>query len=153
MVHHFDKHDASLSEGGVCAVMVPDFPEMPHQTRNGKHFPRAQLQCEARLGLACSPPARRVGAPHERGAGGGSDPRFLTAGAASGGGKVLTPASTITPALRGVAPSTVIPTGRPGGLGSNGQGGQPGPSAFHVSRGCGCLATLPICTLSGAIPG
>ena len=58
------------------------------------------------------PPSRRVGAPHERGAGGGSDPPVFAAGAASGGGNVLTPASTITPALRGVAPSTVIPAGR-----------------------------------------
>ena len=40
MVHLFDNHNALLSEGGARTVVVPDFPGMPHQTRNGKHFPR-----------------------------------------------------------------------------------------------------------------
>ena len=55
--------NASLSEGGALAVVMRDFPEMAHQTRNGMHFPRPLRNSDARLSLACPPPARRV-EPH-----------------------------------------------------------------------------------------
>ena len=56
------------------AVVVWDFPETPHQTRDKTDFPRPLRKSEARLRLACPPLAWRNGAPHERGAGGESDP-------------------------------------------------------------------------------
>ena len=68
-------------------LVVWDFPETPHQTRDNTDSPRLMRQSEARLRLACPRLARRNGAPHERGAGGESDPPFLTAGAAPGRGK------------------------------------------------------------------
>ena len=72
--HDFDNHNASLSEGGALAVGVRDFSETPHGTRDNTDFPRPMRKSDARLRLACPPLARRAGAPHERGAGGGSDP-------------------------------------------------------------------------------
>ena len=53
-----------------------------------------------------------AGAPHERGAGGGSDPPFLSAGAARDEVNRRTQWRTINTRLGGVAPSTVIPAGR-----------------------------------------
>ena len=67
MVHTFDNDNDSLSEGGALAVVVRDFTESSHQTRNDKHFPRLMRQSEARLRLACPRLARRVVAPHGRG--------------------------------------------------------------------------------------
>ena len=110
--HVFDNHNASLSEGGALAVVVRDFSETPHGTRDNRDFPRPIRDREARRRLACPPLARRDGAPHERGAGGGSDPPFLTAGAASGRVSRFTSQFTVNPPLGGVAPSTVIPAGR-----------------------------------------
>ena len=75
-----------FSEGGALAVVVRDFSETPHGTRDNTDFPCPMRKSEARRRLACPPLARRDGAPHERGAGGGSDPPFLTARAAPGGG-------------------------------------------------------------------
>ena len=112
MGHFFDRHNASLTEGGALAVVVGDFPETPHQTRDSTDFPRALRKSEARLRLACPPPSRRSGVAHWRGAGGGSDPPFLTAGAASGRVSRFTSQFTVNPPLGGVAPSTVIPAGR-----------------------------------------
>ena len=64
MVHAFDTHNASLSEGRALPVVVRDFPETPHQTRDDTDFPRPLRKSEARLRLACplSPgaPARRT---------------------------------------------------------------------------------------------
>ena len=94
MVHFSGNPNASLSEGEALAIVVGEVPEMPHQTRNGKHFRRPLRESHARLRLACPPPARRGGAPHERGAGGVSDPPFLSAGAARGRGKWSTEWST-----------------------------------------------------------
>ena len=54
----------------LLAVVVGDFPETPHQTRDNMDFPCLMRQSEARLRLACPPLARRNGAPHERGVGG-----------------------------------------------------------------------------------
>ena len=92
--------------------MVKGFPETPHQTRKDKHFPRPLRKGEARLRLACPPPARRGGAPHERGAGGGSDPPFLAAGAARGREKGDRENDTLFPPCGEVALTTVIPAGR-----------------------------------------
>ena len=67
MVRTFDNPNASLSEGKALAIVVWDFPEAPHQTRDNTDFPRLMGQSEERLRLACLPPARRNGAPHQRG--------------------------------------------------------------------------------------
>ena len=93
--------------------MVRDFPEMPHQTRDNTDFPRRLRKSEARLRLACPLLARRNGAPHERGAGGESDPPFFAASAARGRVTGFTSRFTVNPALGGVALTTVIPAGRP----------------------------------------
>ena len=68
--HDFDTHNAFLSQGGALAVVVEDFHETPHRTRDNTEFPRPLRTREARLHLACLPLARRNGAPYERGAGG-----------------------------------------------------------------------------------
>ena len=94
--------------GRAVAVVVRDFPETPHQTRNNTDFPRPLRKGEARLRLACPPLARRNGAPHERGAGGESDPPFFPAGAPRAREKV----SALCPPFGEVALSTVIPEGR-----------------------------------------
>ena len=60
-------HNASLSEGGARAVVVRDFPESSHQTRDNTESPRRLRPSEARLGLACRPRVRRNGAPCEGG--------------------------------------------------------------------------------------
>ena len=54
------------------------FPKRGIGPRNNEHFPRPLRQSEARLRLARSP---SCGAPDEGGAGGGSAPPFLDAGA------------------------------------------------------------------------
>ena len=76
MGHFFDRHDASLREGGALAVVARDLPETPHWKRDNTDFPRAFRKSDATLGFAWPPPARRGGAPQGRGAGGGSDPEF-----------------------------------------------------------------------------
>ena len=115
VAHAFDNHNASLSEGGALAVVVWHFPETRHWTRNNEHFPRPLRQSEARLCLAFPPLARRASAPHERSAGGGSAPPFLTAAAAPASVHRRTQWRTINTPLEGVAPSTVIPAGRQSG--------------------------------------
>ena len=62
-----------------------DFPETPHRTRDNTDFPRQMRKREAKLRLACAPPARRNGAPHGREDGGESDPPLFAAGAPRGG--------------------------------------------------------------------
>ena len=112
MVHTLDNHNASFSEGVALPVVVGDFPETPRQTRDNKDFPCLMGQSEARLRLACPPLARRGGAPHQRGAGGGSAPPLLTAGAAPASVYRRTQWRTVNTPLGGVAPTTVIPAGR-----------------------------------------
>ena len=92
--------------------MVLDFPETPHLTRDDTDSPRPLRKSEARLRLACPPLARRNGTPHERGAGGESDPPFLAAGAARGRVKGDRENDTLFPPCGEVAPSTLIPAGR-----------------------------------------
>ena len=101
MARFFDRPNAFLSEGEVLAVVVEDFPETVHQTRNNADFARPPRKSEARLRLACPPPARRGGAPHGRGAGGGSDPLIFGAGAPPGRGKWPTLKTTISPPVFG----------------------------------------------------
>ena len=60
-----------------------------------------------------SPLARRNGAPHERGAGGESDPPFWAAGAARGRVKGDRENDTLFPPCGEVALTIVIPAGRP----------------------------------------
>ena len=86
--------NALLSEGGALAVVVWDFHETAHQTRDNTDFPRLLRQGEAMLRLACPPLARRNGAPRERGAGGESDPPIIGADAPSEGVKWSTLRST-----------------------------------------------------------
>ena len=95
------------------AVVVGVFPETLHQTRDNTDFPRPLRKSEARLRLACPPLARRNGAPHERGAGGESDPPFLAAGAARGRVKGDRENDTLFPPCGEVALTIVIPAGRP----------------------------------------
>ena len=111
MAHFFDRHNASLREGGVLAVVVRGILETPHWMRDITDFPPPLRKSEARLRLACPPPARRGGVAQERGVGGGSDPRIFGAGAPPGRGKWPTLKFTISPVF-GVAPSTVIPGGK-----------------------------------------
>ena len=83
--------------------------------RMGRGITRiSRVRCEnAKRGGASRPPlARRVGAPHERGDGGGSDPPFLAAGAPPGRVKGDRQNDTFTLPSERVAPSTVIPAGR-----------------------------------------
>ena len=61
MGHIFNRHYAFLSEGRALAVVVRDFPETPHQTRDKTDFPRPLRESEARLRLVGPPrPARRT---------------------------------------------------------------------------------------------
>ena len=99
--------------GRSLAVVVGDFPETLHQTRDNTDFPRPLRKSEASLRLACTPLARRNGAPHERGAGGESDPRFFAAGAPRGRARVAAKVAALCPTCGEVALTTVIPTGRP----------------------------------------
>ena len=110
--HDFQYHNACLSEGKALAIVVEDFFQTPHQARDNKDFPRLMRKSDARLCLACPLLARRGGAPHERGAGGGSDPGIFAAGAARGRVSRFTSQFTVNPPPTGVAPSTVIPSGR-----------------------------------------
>ena len=61
---------------------------------------------------SCPPLAWRNGAPHERGAGGESDPHFFGAGAPRGRTKVAAKVAALCPPCREVALSTVIPGGK-----------------------------------------
>ena len=101
MVHFASNDNAFLSEGGALAGVVWDFPETPYQTRDNTDFPRLMRQGEARLRLACPSLAWRNGAPHERGAGGESDPRFFGADAPSEQVKWSTLRSTTYPSSEG----------------------------------------------------
>ena len=55
MGHSSGTHNAFLSEGGALAVVVQDFHETAHQTRDITDFPRRLRKSEARLCLACPP--------------------------------------------------------------------------------------------------
>ena len=101
MVHTSDNQNAFLSEGGALAVVVGDVHETPHQTRDNTDFPRLMRPSEARLRLAGPPPARISGAPPERGAGGGSAPRFLAADAPRGRDRLFMPVFVLFPAPGG----------------------------------------------------
>ena len=75
----------------------------------------ARVGCgKAKRGYASRVPpfVRRNGAPHERGAGGESDPTLLTAGAARGRPKVAAPVAALCPPCGEVALTTVILAGR-----------------------------------------
>ena len=112
-VAHFSAtHNATLSEGGVLAVVVRDFPETPHQTRDNTAFPPPMRQGEARLRFGCPLLARRGGAPYGRDAGGESDPFLALMRHREGAGGPM--GGPPAPPRRGeVALTTVIPTGRP----------------------------------------
>lgn len=102
----FDRHNASLSEDGVLAVVVRRFHEKPHGTQDDTAFPRLMRHAVARLRLA-RPLARRAA----RGGllGGGSDPPFCPRWCGILAGLFITSFITL---VWGVAPSTVIPAGR-----------------------------------------
>ena len=102
--HDCHTHNAFLSEDGVLAAVVGDFPQTLRQTRENKDFPCLPPQGEARLLLVRPPLARRGGAPHERGEGGGSDPGFLDAGAPSGRVSRFTPQFTVNLPFSGSLP-------------------------------------------------
>lgn len=77
MARFFDRLNAFLSEGGPLAVVVEDLPETAHQTRDNTDFRVGCGKAKSVVILADPPLARRIGAPHERSAGGESDPYFL----------------------------------------------------------------------------
>ena len=70
-------------------------------------YGKAKRGCASRVPLAW-----RNGAPHERGAGGESDPHFFGAGAPRGRTKVAAKVAALCPPCREVALSTVIPGGK-----------------------------------------
>ncbi len=74
----------------------------------------SRVRCgKAKRGCASRVPPRPAGRrPHERGAGGGSDPTLLAAGAAQGRAKVAAPVAARCPPCGEVAPSTEIPCGK-----------------------------------------
>ena len=84
-------------------------------TRRGTtRISRVRCGKATRRCASCVPPlARRNGAPHERGAGGESDPPFLAAGAPRGRAKVAAKVAALCPPCGEVALTTVIPAGRP----------------------------------------
>ena len=110
--HDLETHNASFSEGGVLAGVVWDFRETPHRKRDNTDFLRPLRNSEARLRLAGPSPARRNGAPHERGAGGESDLPILAAGAPRGSAKGDRGWDTPCPPCGEVALTTVIPGGK-----------------------------------------
>ncbi len=112
VVHFVSNHGAFLSEGRALAGVVGNFAEAPHQTRDNTNSSRLMRPSEARLRLAGPPPARRNGAPHERGAGGESAPPFLSADAPSEQVKWSTLRATTQPSSEGVALTTEIPGGK-----------------------------------------
>ena len=109
--HDCDAHNAFFSEGGALAVVVEDFHETPHQTRDSRNLRRPLQERRSEAAPRGSPLARRNGAPHERGAGGESDPPILAAGAARGRAKVDRGRDTLCLPFLGVALTTVIPGG------------------------------------------
>ena len=102
--HEFNDHNASLSEGEALAVVVERFSETPHWKRDNTDFPRPLRPTEARLRLACPPPASCGGVAQERGAGGGSDPRLFAADAPREGARPDRPPDTLPPSCRGSLP-------------------------------------------------
>lgn len=110
---HFSGPTPPLSQRAEpLAGVVRDFPEKPHRTRDDTDCPRPLRKGGARLRLACLPPARRNGAPYERGAGGESDPPFFGADAPPEGSRWPYGWPTYSPRFGEVALTTVIPAGR-----------------------------------------
>ena len=99
---HFSRtHNAFISEGGALPVVVPGIPETPHQARGNTDIPDPLRKSEARLRLACPPPAWRNGGPYGRDEGGESAPPFFGADAPPGEGKWATPRATTYTPVRG----------------------------------------------------
>ena len=98
---------------GPPAVVVGDFPETLHGTRDNTDFPSRLRKNGARLRLARPPPTRRGGAPHGRAAGGESNPRFLAADAPQGWVKGDRENDTLPPTLRGGRSHHRDPYGKP----------------------------------------
>jgi len=109
--HDFNYQNASLSEGEALTVVVERFSETPHCKRGNTDVPRPLRPTEARLRFTCPPPDCRGGAPHGRGAGGGSDPRLFAADAPREGARPDRLPDTLPP-RSGVAPTPVIPGGK-----------------------------------------
>ena len=104
MVHTLDNHNASLLEGGALLVVVPGFPEVPHQMRDNTDFPRLMGQSETRLRLA-RPPSPLAAARRTRGySGGGSDPHVSAADAARGRVRLFMPLFILFPYPLGSLP-------------------------------------------------
>jgi hypothetical protein len=104
MVHTLNNHNVSLSEGGAPPVVVRGSPETPHQTRDNTDLSRLMRQSEARLRLARPPSPGAAARPTREGAGGGSDPAFLTADVPRGRGRLFMPSFILFPCLWGSLP-------------------------------------------------
>ena len=147
--HDFLTHDAFLSEGGAprrCGRRL----SRNAASEGGQHgFPASDVTQRSEAAPRASPLAWRNGAPHERGAGGESDPRILTAGTASGRVSRFTSQFTVNPPPRGsLSPQCSLREGhRAGhevGAGKAKPGGTTAVSIGTESvRGCGPGVRLP----------
>ena len=98
VAHAFDHHNASLSEGAPSLLWTG--PCLERLVGGGfARIPR--VGCVKAKGGCASCFRASPGAPHERGAGGESDPHFFGADAPPGRGKWPTLKATIYPPLRG----------------------------------------------------
>ena len=100
MAHTLDSHNASLSEGGGLAVVVRDFPETSHWTRDNTDFLRLMQQSEARLRLA-RPPSHGAAARRTGGRKWWERPHILAADAPRGRGRLFMPLFILLPCLWG----------------------------------------------------
>ena len=106
--HEFHNHNAFLSEGGALPVVVGDFPETAHQTRDNTDCPvrcgKAKRGCASRV-----PPSPAATARRTRGVLVVRATHLFGAGAPSGGSRWATHWATYSPRVGEVALTTVIP--------------------------------------------
>ena len=105
-------------------------------------IPRVGCGKAKRGSASRAPLARRNGAPHERGAGGESDPTLLTAGAPRGRTKVAAKVAALCAPCGEVALTTVIPRGKAiehcrGQVRSTDRSSHPRRGRFSRHRGLG----------------
>ena len=113
VVHDLDHCKTALSEGKALAVVVKAVPGSPHWRRVGTDSPCPLRQSAVGCGPACAGLARRVGGAAREGRKWRERPRVFRRWCATGQGRWCTPKFTISPPPSGVAPSTLLPAGRP----------------------------------------
>ena len=115
MAHAFDHPNAFISEGAPLAAVVGAPPGKPYWKRVGTDSPRWLRQSEARLRVACPRLARRFAREGRRWR---ERPPLFDRWCGTGQGEMVHAKIHHLPSPSGVAPSTLIPAGRP--LGSKG---------------------------------